>query len=161
MENCPACVFAKDSPPGGQSIWGPSFQDEDAGLRLRHATRGVVAMANRGLANTNGSQFYCTVGPAEHLDGKSVILGQIVHGFDIINAVSTVGTKEGTPFQRCVVMDCGVVRRGGVSRQPLTSCARTRLAQPRIHRNKARKVRMASQSYRNGMLLTGIRAHFI
>jgi peptidyl-prolyl cis-trans isomerase-like 3 len=68
----PASASAKVS----TSIWGSDFEDE---IRpsLRHNTRGIVSMANKGPA-TNGSQFFICYGPAAHLDGKNTVFGHVI-----------------------------------------------------------------------------------
>ena len=47
-----ACIYA-----------GDRFEDEPAGLKLRHATPGLLSMANSG-PNTNACQFFLTCAPA-------------------------------------------------------------------------------------------------
>jgi peptidyl-prolyl cis-trans isomerase-like 1 len=74
---------------GGASIYGPTFEDE-IHPDLKHTGAGIVSMANRYLMtgilhclsqqsfpsdsgpNTNGSQFFITLAPAQWLDGKFV-----------------------------------------------------------------------------------------
>merc|ERR1719264_803957 len=58
---------------GGESIYGPTFQDEIV-ANLSHDKTGIVSMANAGL-NTNSSQFFLTFKACEHLDGKHTIFG--------------------------------------------------------------------------------------
>ncbi|CAE7432351.1 cypE [Symbiodinium sp. CCMP2592] len=60
---------------GGESIYGPTFQDEIV-ASLSHDRVGVVSMANAGF-NTNSSQFFITFQASEHLDGKHTIFGQV------------------------------------------------------------------------------------
>ena len=65
---------------GGQykgSIFGAPFADERAGLGVRQDRRGLLCMANSG-PNTNGSQFYLTLAPCEHLSGSHVVFGRLV-----------------------------------------------------------------------------------
>ncbi|KAK7905991.1 cyclophilin peptidyl-prolyl cis-trans isomerase Cyp8 [Exophiala xenobiotica] len=61
---------------GGASIWGKNFEDEIEGP-LKHNTRGVVSMANKGK-NTNSSQFFIIYRATSHLDRKHTIFGHVV-----------------------------------------------------------------------------------
>jgi len=65
---------------GGQSIYGPKFEDE--GVWLPHSHRGVLSMANSG-PHTNGSQFFVCYGATPHLDGKHTVYGRCISGFGI------------------------------------------------------------------------------
>jgi peptidyl-prolyl cis-trans isomerase-like 3 len=64
---------------GGTSIWGQYFEDEIKVPALRHNSRGVVSMANKG-SGTNGSQFFITFKEAGHLDGKNTVFGKVIDG---------------------------------------------------------------------------------
>lgn len=75
---------------GGTSIYGAKFEDEIDG-RLKHTGAGILSMANAG-ANTNGSQFFITLAPTQHLDGKHTIFGRISSGMKIIQRLGTVNT---------------------------------------------------------------------
>eukprot|EP00347_Sterkiella_histriomuscorum_P018523 403345186 len=62
---------------GGQSIYnGKPFQDEFHS-RLKFSHRGIVAMANTGIPNSNLSQFFMTVDACDFLDGKHTIFGKV------------------------------------------------------------------------------------
>eukprot|EP01086_Lenisia_limosa_P015912 TRINITY_DN5409_c0_g1_i1.p1 TRINITY_DN5409_c0_g1~~TRINITY_DN5409_c0_g1_i1.p1 ORF type:complete len:499 (-),score=162.82 TRINITY_DN5409_c0_g1_i1:11-1507(-) len=71
---------------GGESIWGKDFKDEPH-TRLKFKRRGLVAMANIGdKPNSNGSQFFFTLGATEELQGKHTIFGKVA-GDTIYNMI--------------------------------------------------------------------------
>ncbi|CAG9530922.1 unnamed protein product [Cercopithifilaria johnstoni] len=84
---------------GGQSIWGEDFEDEFH-PKLKHDKPYMVSMANAG-PNTNGSQFFITVIPADWLDGKNTLFGQVTEGFNVVQKINQVPTfeKSGRPKQ--------------------------------------------------------------
>ncbi len=81
--------MAQGGDPLGAGTGGPgyAFADEtDNGLTFDR--RGLLAMANTGQADTNGSQFFITFGPATHLDGAHTIFGELVEGDDVLSGIS-------------------------------------------------------------------------
>lgn len=61
---------------GGESIYGGVFADEfHSRLKFKH--RGLVAMANTGSPNSNGSQFFITLDRCDWLDRKHTIFGKV------------------------------------------------------------------------------------
>ena len=86
----------------------PTFPDEC--FEMSHNREGILSMANRGK-NTNGSQFFITLGNAQHLDGKHVAFGSVVRGIECvrqIGQVETDGNDRPVAMQRVVITDCGV-----------------------------------------------------
>ncbi len=38
--------------------------------------------------DTNGSQWYITLGPATELDGSYTIFGRVIEGMEVVNAIT-------------------------------------------------------------------------
>lgn len=75
---------------GGESIWGKPFKDEFS-PDLKFDQAGLLAMANHG-PNTNGSQFFITVAKTPWLNNRHTILGEVISGYEVVEAVSNVPT---------------------------------------------------------------------
>ena len=80
--------------PLGDGTGSPGYKFDDE-IAPNHAFDhpGILAMANSG-PNTNGSQFFITVAPAEHLNGHYNIFGEVVSGQDVADAISNVPRDE-------------------------------------------------------------------
>ena len=89
---------------GGESIYGAKFEDEN--FLNRHKGSGLLSMANSGK-NTNGSQFFITFDSFPHLDGKHVVFGKVVEGFDVVTKMAAVGSQSGVPRKPVVISECG------------------------------------------------------
>lgn len=72
---------------GGESCWGKPFGESSLHPSLKHSERGILSMANAGNVNANSSQFFITLRPAPHLDGKHPVFGKILAGNDVLDAI--------------------------------------------------------------------------
>ncbi|MBI5917365.1 MAG: peptidylprolyl isomerase [Bacteroidetes bacterium] len=104
---CQGGDFTNGNGTGGESIYGAKFADESfAGKAGVHVGPGILSMANAG-PNTNGSQFFiCTV-QTTWLNGKHVVFGQVIDGYDVVEKMEAVGSRSGATSQAVVISDCG------------------------------------------------------
>jgi len=64
-------------------------------------------MANAG-PNTNGSQFFLCTAATGWLDGKHIVFGQVVEGYETIKAMESIGSQSGSVDFAVKIVDCGV-----------------------------------------------------
>ncbi|WP_182112564.1 MULTISPECIES: peptidylprolyl isomerase [unclassified Actinotalea] len=92
--------------PLGTGTGGPGYSFDDEISELRFDQPYLLAMANAGLrrdpvtgrtGGTNGSQFFITVTPTPHLNGKHTIFGKVADDESraVVDAIAATRTGRG------------------------------------------------------------------
>ncbi|KAF2774138.1 hypothetical protein EJ03DRAFT_284218 [Teratosphaeria nubilosa] len=119
---------------GTASIYDGEFGDENLNWRDMDAA-GLVCSANRGK-NTNGSQFFITLEPCEHLNGKHTIFGRLVSGEDVLRKIAAVDVdKHDRPIEPVLISRCGELEK----RKKTASQPRTVFQEPAMSSDRGRK----------------------
>jgi len=102
--------FVRGDGTGGRSIYGTEIDGRfpDENFQLKHVGPGVLSMANAG-SNTNGSQFFITTKRTPHLDGRHVVFGTVIDGWDVVKKIEDCGSSSGRPSTRVVITSCGLL----------------------------------------------------
>mmetsp|Transcript_12864 Transcript_12864/g.17775 ORF Transcript_12864/g.17775 Transcript_12864/m.17775 type:complete len:269 (-) Transcript_12864:178-984(-) len=111
---------------GGYSIYGSTFPNEN--FRQSHTQRYMLSMANVKGPDTTSSQFYITTAPAPSLDGRHVVIGKVIAGYDTVDAIEIEGMKKKSAAQLITIVDSGEITNEDVKLK-LQASARERAKQ--------------------------------
>jgi cyclophilin family peptidyl-prolyl cis-trans isomerase len=79
--------MAQGGDPTGTGNGGPGYSFANEANDLKFDKAGVVAMANTGQPDSNGSQFFITFAPQAYLNGGYTIFGQVTSGMDVVTGI--------------------------------------------------------------------------
>lgn len=80
-----------DEDPTNDGMGGPGYKLDDEITAAPHV-RGVVSMANTGVPNSAGSQYFIVHQDTPNLDGSYTVFGRVVEGLETVDAVAAVET---------------------------------------------------------------------
>jgi peptidyl-prolyl cis-trans isomerase A (cyclophilin A) len=100
--------------PTGTGRGGPGFTVPDEfTAELQFNKPYLLAMANINQPNTNGSQFFVTVGPTTHLNFKHTIFGEVAdqESRNVVDTISRVPVASGNRPIEDVMINRVVIER--------------------------------------------------
>ena len=97
--------------PNGNGTGGPGFTfDDEFNASAIYSGNGQLGLANSG-PDTNGSQFFVTIGPQRDLDFNQAIFGQLVRGFNVLTAINQVPTDSNNkPLTPVVISSAKIIQ---------------------------------------------------
>lgn len=97
--------------PEGSGRGGPGYRFEDECREdLTHDSEGILSMANAG-PGTNGSQFFVTLAPTPHLNGRHTVFGKVINGLEVVREIGNTKTGAGDRPVEDIVMQKVTIKR--------------------------------------------------
>ncbi|CAM9607883.1 unnamed protein product, partial [Scytosiphon promiscuus] len=94
---------------GGTSVYGllygeqaRFFEDEISATSRKHDEAGLLSMANMGVPNSNGSQFFFSMrgDDMQHLDGKHTVFAKVMEGMETLEKINgQFCDDQGRPYR--------------------------------------------------------------
>jgi cyclophilin family peptidyl-prolyl cis-trans isomerase len=90
--------MAQGGDPTGTGTGNPGYFIPDEITQHTHVA-GALSMANAGIPNTGGSQFFITYGPQHDLDGRYSVFGQLIEGMDVLESLTPRDPYQNPDFE--------------------------------------------------------------
>jgi peptidyl-prolyl cis-trans isomerase A (cyclophilin A) len=133
--------------PRGDGTGGPGYEFADEIVPgLRFDAPGVLAMASAG-PDRNGSQFFITLAPAPHLDGRHSVFGHVVAGMDVVLSMAKqprTGPDRSTPVTDIEIRKLRIVRSGDAAHAFDAAAAFAQEASMRARREQTKRAALES-----------------
>lgn len=102
---------------GNESIFGYPFPPENFNGKAGRNVAGTVAMAFTS-PDELGSQFFFNIAKeSSHLDGKYLVVGQVIDGWSSVEFIGLRGSRSGIPTTPTWISECG--QSGGLFAEEL------------------------------------------
>jgi len=115
----------RDRDPRNDGLGGQQERVPDERPEVSHV-RGIVSLANRGVPNSGGAQFFIVTEDALHLDGSFAAFGRVVEGMEVADRIAAVESDRygrhgpiDRPLRDVVVSEVRIERAAsGLARRP-------------------------------------------
>lgn len=81
-----------------KTSWGAGGPGYQFGLELRKKlnfdTKGILGMARSASPDSNGSQFYITLGPVSSLNNNYTVFGKVISGLDVLDKITIFDSSQ-------------------------------------------------------------------
>ncbi|MDR0810633.1 MAG: peptidylprolyl isomerase [Gemmobacter sp.] len=91
--------FGKNGGTPQAGMGGSKLPDLPAEFSDLSFDRGIVGMARSQDPNSANSQFFIMFAPAPHLDGQYTVVGRVLSGMDVVDAIKKGGGGNGQVSQ--------------------------------------------------------------
>ena len=98
--------------PTGTGRGGPGYTIEDkfSGTDLDKNVRATISMANTGLPDSGGSQFFINLADNNGLNGKHPVFGKVIGGLEVVDAIGSVETdSDDRPIEEVKILRARVI----------------------------------------------------
>ncbi len=103
--------------PKGNGTGGPGYNIQDEFVKGHSNSRGTISMANTGMPNSGGSQFFINTVNNDYLDWDNPrtpsahpVFGEVVEGMDVVDKISSVRTDfSDRPLEPITIIEAEVV----------------------------------------------------